>query len=276
MQLTFTKMHGLGNDFVVVDAISQTVRLDPDQVRVIADRHFGVGCDQVLLVEPPRRPGTDFRYRIYNADGGEVQQCGNGARCFARFVRDHGLTSLDTITVETAGGIIRLYLEADGQVTVDMGVPDFRPAALPFVTDAEASQYPLAVPGGVAEIGAVSMGNPHAVVRVGDLETAEVGRLGPAIATHERFPEGVNAGFMQVLTPEHIRLRVHERGVGETLACGTGACAAVAVGRDGGLLAERVRVDLPGGTLQIRWSGRGEPVWMTGPAVSVFEGHLSS
>jgi len=276
MQLTFSKMHGLGNDFVVVDAISQSVQIDPDQVRLIADRHFGVGCDQVLLVEPPRTPGTDFRYRIYNADGGEVQQCGNGARCFARFVRDHGLTALDEISVETAGGIIRLYVEADGQVTVNMGTADFSPAALPFVATAEAHQYPLEVAGGIVEIGAVAIGNPHAVVQVTDIGTADVGRLGPAIANHERFPEGVNAGFMQVLTPEHIRLRVHERGVGETLACGTGACAAVAIGRDRGLLAEQVQVDLPGGALEIRWAGRGEPVWMTGPAVSVFEGHLSS
>ncbi len=274
MQLNFTKMHGLGNDFVVLDAISQSVHLSPAQVRRIADRHFGVGCDQVLLVEPPRTPDTDFRYRIYNADGGEVQQCGNGARCFARFVRDHGLTGRDEITVETAGGVIRLCIEVDGQVTVNMGVPDFRPSALPLLALDEAREYALEATGDTVRIGAVSMGNPHAVVQVPDVMRAELARLGPAIATHPSFPEGVNAGFMEIVGPGHIRLRVHERGVGETLACGTGACAAVAVGRDRGRLAEQVRVDLVGGALQIRWAGRGNPVWMTGPAVSVFEGRL--
>jgi diaminopimelate epimerase len=272
MNLRFAKMHGLGNDFVVIDAIRQAVEPTAAMVRFLADRHFGVGCDQVLLVEPPGVEGADFRYRIFNADGGEVQQCGNGARCFARFVRDEGLTDKDAIAVRTAAGIIRPRLTQDGQVSVDMGVPRFAPDAIPFEAGAQADAYPLEVAGETVTLGAVSMGNPHAVLRVPDVDGAPVGTLGPALERHPRFPERVNAGFMQVLGRDHVRLRVFERGVGETLACGTGACAAVAVGRRQGLLGPEVRVDLPGGRLRVRWDGEGAPVLMTGPAVRVFDG----
>jgi diaminopimelate epimerase len=277
--LRFSKMHGLGNDFVVFDAITQSVRLSAEQVRFIAHRRFGVGCDQVLLVESPTltpsSPRVDFAYRIFNADGGEVEQCGNGARCFARFVRDQGLTDKDQIAVQTAAGIITLTLERDGQVTVNMGVPVFEPEAVHFVANRRAPVYPLEVADSVLEIGVVSMGNPHAVLRVDDVARAPVTALGPLIEVHPRFPRRVNAGFLEVVDAEHVRLRVYERGAGETLACGTGACAAVAVGRMRGWLGERVRVDLSGGTLHIRWAGEGEPVWMSGPATHVFDGQLS-
>ncbi|MDX1250898.1 MAG: diaminopimelate epimerase [Gammaproteobacteria bacterium] len=274
MLIDFTKMHGLGNDFVVIDAISQPVSLTADQIRRIADRHFGVGCDQVLLVEAARDANADFRYRIYNADGGEVEQCGNGARCFARFVLDRHLTDKHEIAVKTAGGIIHPRIEADGQVTVDMGVPRFAPAQIPFVADAETDAYTLEVAGQQLTIGAVSMGNPHAVLLADDVTTAPVAALGPLIEKHARFPNRVNVGFMQILDRGHIRLRVYERGAGETLACGTGACAAVAVGRKRGLLDEVVRVDLPGGMLLIRWPGGTAPVSMTGPVAYVFEGNM--
>jgi diaminopimelate epimerase len=273
-RLKFTKMHGLGNDFVVFDGVRQEVALDAERCRFLADRRFGIGCDQVLLVEPPRSAGTDFYYRIFNADGSEVEQCGNGARCFARFVREQGLTDKDEIPVGTKAGEIRLYVEPDGQVRVNMGIPIFEPSLIPFLTEAEADRYPLEVDGRTLEIGAVSMGNPHAVLRVDDLDQAPVTTLGPLIERHPRFPRRVNAGFMQVLEPGHIRLRVFERGVGETLACGTGACAAVAVGRRLGLLDPRVRVSLPGGDLVIEWPAESRPVWMTGPAVRVFEGEI--
>ena len=271
MTLRFTKMQGLGNDFIVIDAIHQPVVLDPERIRRLADRRFGVGCDQLLLVEPPRLPATDFHYRIFNADGSEVEQCGNGARCFARFVRDQGLTDQDEIAVGTAAGPIRLYLE-QGQVRVNMGVPVLTPVEIPFVADDQASSYLLEVGGRTLTIGAVSMGNPHAVLLVDDVDTAPIAELGPAIESHPRFPRRVNAGFMQVLSPDHVRLRVYERGAGETLACGTGACAAVVSGNLRGLLGPRVRVGLPGGELVIEWSGAGEVVWMTGPAERVFEG----
>ncbi len=274
MSLNFTKMHGLGNDFVVFDATNQSVELSADQIRLLADRRFGVGCDQILLVESAQGEGVDFRYRIFNADGSEVQQCGNGARCFARFVRDKGLIDRDEIVVETASGVITLYIEADGLVRVNMGVPDFRPAALPFMPLKEKRVYELIVGDEPLSIGAVSMGNPHAVYQVADVDAAPVEQLGPLIESHPRFPERVNAGFMQVLDRGHIRLRVYERGSGETLACGTGACAAVAVGRHWGELDEEVRVSLPGGDLTIRWAGRGEPLWMSGPATTVFEGRI--
>ncbi len=274
MLINFTKMHGLGNDFVVIDATSQPVALTPAQIRQIADRHFGVGCDQVLLVETAHDPSVDFRYRIYNADGGEVEQCGNGARCFARFVLDHHLTSKHEIAVETAGGIIHPRIESDGQVTVNMGVPRFVPADIPFVADLPSDTYTLEVAGQRLTIGAVSMGNPHAVLLVDNIDTAPVAELGPLIEKHERFPNRVNAGFMQIISRNHIRLRVYERGAGETLACGTGACAAVAVGRKLGILDQKVKVDLPGGTLLIRWEGEGTPLWMTGPATYVFEGKM--
>jgi diaminopimelate epimerase len=267
-------MHGLGNDFVVVDAVRQRVDLNALTIRRLADRRLGIGCDQVLLVEPARLTGTDFHYRIFNADGGEVEQCGNGARCFARFVREAGLTDKTEIPVGTAAGPIRLFIEPDGQVRVDMGVPVLEPALIPFVAEAQAAVYDLSVDGQAFAIGAVSMGNPHAVLLVEDTVGAPVARLGPRVESHPRFPKRVNAGFMQVLSPEHIRLRVYERGTGETLACGTGACAAVVSGRLRGLLAARVRVSLSGGDLVIEWPGNGQPVLMTGPAQRVFEGAI--
>ena len=268
-------MHGLGNDFVVIDNIHQAVELTTEQIRFVADRRFGVGCDQLLLVEPPRDTHTTFFYRIFNADGGEVEQCGNGARCFARFVRDHGLSDANEINVGTAKGSIRLYIEADGQVRVNMGPPRFDPKEIPFEATAQAKSYPLQVTDRVIEIGVVSMGNPHAVIVVDDVLTAPVLGLGPEIETHRQFPERVNTGFMQIQDRRHIALRVFERGVGETLACGTGACAAVAVGRARGLLDERVDVSLPGGQLVVSWHGNNEPVWMTGPATRVFDGRVT-
>lgn len=267
-------MHGLGNDFVVFDGISQELDFSQDQVRSIADRHFGIGCDQVLVVERPTLQGVDFRYRIYNADGGEVEQCGNGARCFAHFVRDQGLTDKTRITVQTAAGLIELSIEPDGQITVNMGSPRFSPRDIPMVAEREAESYAVDIDGEVIDLGAVSMGNPHAVLRVPDVRSAPMARLGRAIECHPRFPNRVNVGFMEVSDRQHIRLRVHERGVGETLACGSGACAAVAVGRRRGWLADRVAVELPGGMLSILWQGGDAPVWMTGPAVRVFDGRI--
>jgi diaminopimelate epimerase len=272
MRLAFTKMQGLGNDFVVIDATRHPFDPSPAQCRFLADRRFGIGCDQLLLVEPPRAAGSDFFYRIFNADGSEVGQCGNGARCFARFVHDHGLTEKREIEVGTRSGPIRLYLEADGQVRVNMGPPRFEPGRIPFLAEQAAPVYALEVDGVRHDIGALGMGNPHAVLRVDDLERAPVLDLGPRIEHHPRFPERVNVGFMQVESRDRIRLRVWERGAGETLACGTGACAAAVAGMVQGLLDERVRVALPGGELWIQWSGGGAPVWMTGPAVEVFEG----
>jgi len=270
--LRFTKMHGLGNDFVVFDGVRQRVALSPEEIRRLADRRFGVGCDQVLLVERATQPGVDFRYRIFNADGGEVEQCGNGARCFVRFVREQGLTEKREIRVETAAGIIKPRLEDDGQVTVDMGVPRFAPADIPFLAESEALSYPLDVGGQIVEVSVLSMGNPHAVQIVGDLARAPVGTMGPAIENHSCFPKRVNAGFMQVDDARHIQLRVHERGAGETLACGTGACAAVVAGIRLGRLMSPVDVQTRGGRLNIAWGGAGQPVLMTGPAQTVFEG----
>ncbi|MGE0080591.1 MAG: diaminopimelate epimerase [Thiohalomonadaceae bacterium] len=275
MHFQFTKMHGLGNDFVVIDAVRQDIRLTTEQVRFLADRRFGIGCDQLLLVEKPGRPDVDFRYRIFNADGSEVGQCGNGARCFARFVRDKGLTDKDAIVVETASGVITLYVEPDGQIRVNMGAPRFAPEQIPFRAEQECDRYGLEVAGQPHTVGAVSMGNPHAVLQVEDVDTAPVAELGPAIESHARFPERVNVGFMQVVDRAHIRLRVYERGAGETLACGTGACAAAVMGIRWGLLDETVQVDLPGGQLTIRWAGDGQAVWMTGPATPVFEGSIT-
>jgi diaminopimelate epimerase len=276
MKLRFTKMHGLGNDFVVFDAIRQRVELSPAQIRRLADRHFGIGCDQVLLVEPPTRREADFRYRIFNADGGEVAQCGNGARCFVRFVHEQGLTSQREIRVETAAGIIVPRLEDDGQVTVDMGVPRFEPRDIPFDAPARALLYDLDVQGTHLVISALSMGNPHAVTLVEDVHRAPVAELGPLIEYHPRFPERVNAGFMQVLDRHHILLRVYERGSGETLACGTGACAAAVAGILRGLLDTPVRVTTRGGDLSIDWAGEDAPVYMTGPAVTVFQGEIET
>jgi diaminopimelate epimerase len=272
MRLKFTKMQGLGNDFVMLDGIRQRVDLDRAQIARLADRHFGVGCDQVLLVERPSRADVDFRYRIFNADGGEVEQCGNGARCFVHFVRDQGLTAKRKIRVETLGGVIEPTLEADGQVQVDMGVPRFEPEAIPFIGDSAAPTQALDVAGASVTISALSMGNPHAVQVVADVETAPVATEGPLIERHPRFPRGANAGYMQVVDRANIRLRVWERGAGETLACGTGACAAVVAGIRRGLLDSAVRVRTRGGELTIRWDGAGEPVLMTGPAQAVFEG----
>ncbi|TFH85345.1 diaminopimelate epimerase [Billgrantia azerbaijanica] len=275
MLLHFTKMHGLGNDFMVVDLITQRARLRDEQIRRLADRRFGIGFDQLLVVEPPRDPDMDFRYRIFNADGSEVENCGNGARCFARFVRDQRLTHKREIHVETAGGPLTLHVDTDNQVTVDMGTPRFAPEALPFEADADRLLHALEVDGERLEVGVVSLGNPHAVLRVDAVDRAPVERLGPAIEGHPRFPQRVNAGFMQVVSPHEIRLRVFERGSGETLACGTGACAAVACGIRQGLLESPVTVHLRGGDLRIAWPGGDAPLTMTGPAERVFDGRVA-
>ena len=269
--LKFTKMQGLGNDFVVLDGVRQRVELSPAQLRLLADRHFGVGCDQVLLVENATGD-ADFRYRIFNADGGEVEQCGNGARCFMVFVRAQGLTAKRELRVETEGGLINPRLEADGQVTVDMGVPRFAPEDVPFSGGTGAVDESLAVDGVPVRISALSMGNPHAVQVVTDVDLAPVASQGPLIEHHPRFPRRANAGYMQVVDRATIRLRVWERGVGETLACGTGACAAVVVGMRRNLVDSPVRVRTRGGELMIAWAGEGRPVQMTGPAVTVYEG----
>lgn len=267
-------MHGLGNDFVVIDAISQIVNLTTEQIVAISDRHLGVGCDQLLLVERPTDPQAEFHYRIFNSDGGEVEQCGNGARCFALFVRQQGLSTNDTIMVETSGGLIELKIIGD-QVVVDMGTPDFLPENLPFLVDNQAETYNLMVNGAEYAIGAVSMGNPHAVMQVDDIDKVDIATLGAAIEQHPQFPNRVNAGFMQIISRDEIRLRVFERGVGETQACGTGACAAVAVGRVLGLLNERITVHLPGGDLTIEWPGEGYSLLMNGPATTVFNGQIN-
>lgn len=275
MKLRFTKMHGLGNDFVVIDATRAPVELTPARVKAIADRHFGVGCDQLLVVEPATQPGVDFRYRIFNADGGEVEQCGNGARCFVRFVHDKGLTDKREIRVETKSGVIAPCLREDGLVTVDMGVPELTPAKVPFVSDSDAFVQPLQVGETTVAITAVSMGNPHAVQVVADVDAAPVADQGALIERHPRFPARVNAGFLQVVDANRVRLRVFERGAGETLACGTGACAAVVAGIVRNLVVSPVRVETRGGELEIAWDGPGTPVLMTGPAVTVFEGEMS-
>ena len=275
MKIKFSKMHGLGNDFVVIDGMRQYVELTPETIRALGDRHTGVGFDQLLLVEPPETPDADFRYRIFNADGGEVEQCGNGARCFVRFVHDQGLTNKDAIVVETKRGIIYPRLEADGLVTVDMGQPRFSPAEIPFESESDAAEQPLQLPDGTTlTIGVVSMGNPHAVTVVSDIDTAPVMTQGPQVEHHARFPQRVNAGFMQIEDRHNIRLRVYERGAGETLACGTGACAAVVSGIRRGLLDSPVRVQTRGGDLRIAWGGPGQSVIMTGPAVTVFTGEI--
>jgi len=274
MQIEFTKMHGLGNDFIVIDAINQSVSLTAEQVRLLADRHFGIGCDQLLLVEPATSGEADFRYRIYNADGGEVGQCGNGARCFMHFVNEQGLSDKSELYVETAGGPLRLTREEDGQVTVNMGVPRLQPGEIPFDAPAYAPLYPLHAADHELEIAALSMGNPHAVLLVDDIDSAPVAELGPIIERHPRFPERVNAGFMQVVDRQTIHVRVYERGAGETLACGSGACAAVVAGQLWEQLDTRVKVFLKGGELMVSWRGKGEPVMMTGPATTVYQGHI--
>ncbi len=275
MLLKFTKMHGLGNDFVVLDGISQAIQLSPVQLKLIGDRHFGIGCDQILLVENPSAADADFRYRIFNADGGEVQQCGNGARCFVKFVYDKGLTKKTEIRVETASGIIIPRLESDGQITVNMGVPKFGLDDIPFVADGQKLTYALEIENATVDVSVLSMGNPHAVQVVHDVESALVEQHGPLIEQHVRFPERVNAGFMQIVGRKQIKLRVYERGAGETLSCGTGACAAVVAGITRGLLDAEVSVATHGGDLTIRWAGEGQPVFMTGPALTVFEGEVN-
>ena len=276
MKLKFSKMHGAGNDFVVLDAIRNPLlaKLTPDEARFLADRHFGVGCDQILIVQKPTRPDVDFRYRIFNSDGGEVEQCGNGARCFVRFVHEQRLTDKKSVQVETHGGVITLKLEENDGVTVDMGVPRFAPDEIPFISDTDALVQPLEVNGGTVDVSVVSMGNPHAVQVVPDTEAAPVATQGPLIEGHPRFPRRVNAGFMQIENRHAIRLRVYERGAGETLSCGTGACAAVVTGIRRGLLDSPVRVRTHGGELSIAWAGDKQPVLMTGPAVTVFTGEI--
>jgi len=277
MSLRFTKMHGLGNDFMVIDAIHQEVRLDPHTIRGWSDRHFGIGFDQLLVVERARTPDTLFRYRIFNADGGEVEQCGNGARCFARFVRDKGLTDAEVIPVETAGGHIVLKVTDSGDVTVDMGQPRFAPEQIPLIAEAASTDYVLDLEQNhdlhQIRFDAVSMGNPHAVIDVEDVDSYPVETIGPLVESHHLFPKRVNAGFMQVIDRQHVRLRVFERGAGETLACGTGACAAAVSGMRRGLLDSPCQVDLSGGSLSIAWAP-GESVMMTGPATTVFEGEI--
>ncbi len=274
MRLKFTKMHGLGNDFVVLDLISQRCNLRSRHVQQLANRRTGIGCDQVLVIEPPLSPDVDFQYRIFNADGSEVEQCGNGVRCVAQFVRERRLTAKKSIVVESAGGRMHLSVRDDGQIEVDMGAPELEPDRIPFEAETRAAAYILEVDQHSLDIGAVSMGNPHAVTRVADIDSADVATLGPAIESHPRFPARVNAGFMQVLSRNEVKLRVFERGVGETEACGSGACAAVVVGRLWGELDESVTVHLPGGKLKIRWDGERAPVMMTGPATTVFEGSV--
>jgi len=274
MRLRFTKMHGAGNDFIVVDATRAPLWLDNNIIRGLSDRHRGIGFDQMLVIEPPRSKGTDFYYRIFNADGGEVGQCGNGARCFVRYVHEKGLSEKTEIRVETRSGIIEPRLEKDGRVSVNMGVPIFEPGRIPFVAQMRASTYPLEVAGRELEISALSMGNPHAVQVVADIEAAPVASEGPLIERHPRFPDRVNAGYLQIVDRGHIKLRVFERGAGETLSCGTGACAAVVAGIERKLLDSPVTVDTRGGVLEIGWEGEARPVFMTGPALSVFEGEI--
>lgn len=274
MHLAFVKMHGIGNDFVLIDNMSRELDLDSEQIRLLADRRRGIGCDQLLMVEPATDPRSDVRARIFNQDGSEVGQCGNGLRCLAVYLRDAGIASGEQIAIQAGQGRVRARLTNGGMVSVDMGVPRFAPPDIPFLADARAAAYTLRVGGQDLEIGAVSMGNPHGVMRVDDCESAPVAVLGPAVQGAEEFPEGVNVGFMQVLDDSRVRLRVFERGVGETLACGSGACAAVAVGRQRGWLGSRVSVLLSGGELTVDWDGEGQPMWLTGPTQRAFEGRF--
>ncbi len=274
MRLDFTKMHGLGNDFIVFDAATPAAVPTAADLRRLSDRRTGIGFDQALVLEPPRRAGTDVYYRIFNADGSEVEQCGNGARCIARLVASRRGEVERTLRLDSPGGIVQARLRRDGQVSVAMGVPDFEPSALPFEAPATAATYALDTRAGPLEIAAVSIGNPHAVLRVPSVADAPVDSIGPAVENHPRFPRRVNVGFLEIVAPDHVRLRVFERGVGETQACGTGACAAVAVGRQHGPLAEEVNVDVPGGRLIVRWPGPGEPIWLTGPAETAFTGQV--
>ncbi len=272
MRLAFTKMHGLGNDFIVFDAERPEAVPSAAALRRLADRRTGIGFDQALVLSPPRRPDTDVYYRIFNADGSEVEQCGNGARCIARLVATRAARQELPLTMDSPGGLVQARLRRDGLVSVAMGVPDFAPRSLPFEAERESASYRLELPTGPVEFGAVSIGNPHVVIRVRSVRDAPVDSVGPAMENHARFPRRVNVGFLEIVAPDHVRLRVFERGVGETQACGTGACAAVAVGRRHGPLAEEVRVDLPGGRLSVQWPGPGESIWLTGPAETAFEG----
>jgi diaminopimelate epimerase len=274
MLINFSKMQGLGNDFLVLDNVTQNVYLPNDQIRQLADRNFGIGFDQLLVVEPPYDPDLDFHYRIFNADGSEVSQCGNGARCFARFVRMKGLINRNKIRVSTHSGKMTLFIERDGNVTVTMPVPQFEPAKIPFSAQKVEGTYILRSEEDTVLCGAVSMGNPHCVLTVDDVLKAPVDELGSKLTVHERFPKGVNVGFMEVVSPEYVKLRVYERGAAETLACGSGACAAVVIGQTQKKLAKQVTVELPGGKLRIYWKGPGNPVKMTGPAVHVFDGQI--
>jgi len=273
MKFKFTKMHGLGNDFVLIDGVNQSVKLSLEQLRLLANRHFGVGCDQILLVEKAKS-NADFRYRIFNADGSEVEQCGNGVRCFARYVHDQGMTQKNEIRVETIGGLIIPKLESNGEVTVNMGTPKFEPQEIPFIAEKRMLTYPLDIDDKRVEFSILSMGNPHAVQIVEDINHAPVLVEGALIECHPRFPQHVNAGYMQVVNRNHINLRVYERGTGETLACGTGACAAVVTGINRGLLGSKVKVSTLGGNLIVHWEGENHPVWITGPAISVFDGEI--
>jgi|TARA_R110000868_G_scaffold146747_6_gene367709 diaminopimelate epimerase len=275
MQIHFSKMHGLGNDFVVIDNVTQNAFFSKEKIQQLADRNFGIGFDQLLLVEPPYDPEQDFHYRIFNADGSEVSQCGNGARCFARFVKMKGLTNRNKIVVSTKAGRMVLYLEKDGQVTVNMGVPIFDPALIPLKANKQEKTYIIRAQEHTFFCGAVSMGNPHCVLLVDDVQQTDVATLGPLLEKHERFPEGVNVGFMQIINPSHIKLRVFERGSGETLACGSGACAAVAIGQLQNKLSKDVRVDLPGGSLKIKWPGKDAVLKMTGAAEHIFDGIIN-
>ena len=276
MLLRFTKMHGLGNDFMMVDLVSQRAHIYPDTIRKLADRRTGIGFDQLLTVSPPDDPNADFRYTIFNADGSEAEQCGNGARCFLRFVRDQGLTTKSFLRLQTISGQISCRLEKDGNITVNMGTPILQPARIPFIADSQQILYELEQPHSaeVTTASVVNVGNPHAVISVKDLDNAPIVSLGPIIENHERFPEKVNVGFMQILSRKQIRLRVYERGVGETQACGSGACAAIVAGRLQGLLDEHIEVELPGGKLELRWAGENTPIMMKGPARRIYEGRL--
>jgi len=274
MRVEFTKMHGVGNDFVVFDAPVPDSLLDPARLRALADRRTGIGFDQALLLDTPRRAANAAHYRVFNADGAEVEQCGNGARCIAALLERRGRAREGALTLESAAGVIHARLATDGEVSVDLGVPDFNPRSLPFDAPSEADSYPLEVGGQRLEIMVASLGNPHAVVAVASVDSVPVATLGPLIERHTRFPRGVNAGFLEIVSREEVRLRVYERGAGETRSCGTGACAAVAVAARRGWLAARVRVSVRGGELQVNWAGVGEHIWLSGPAQISFQGHV--
>ncbi|RLA39516.1 MAG: diaminopimelate epimerase [Gammaproteobacteria bacterium] len=274
MYIRFTKMHGLGNDFVVIDAVTQAVAMTDELARRLADRHTGIGCDQILLVEPPTQPDVDFKYRIFNADGSEVAQCGNGARCFAKFVRDRRLTGKSKLSVETHAGILQLIIDDKQSYTAALGIPNFEPAQIPFEAEQRALTYAIDVDEASVNIAAISLGNPHAVLQVADIQQAPIDKLGPLLESHSRFPERVNVGFMALVSRHEINLRVYERGAGETQACGSGACAAAVAGITQDLLDSPVKVNLPGGSLTITWQGENQPVSVTGPATTVYQGRI--